>query len=176
MSRKMLAVAAFALMAPVAMAQAQLKFGVGLGASLPGGDIKDGLDMGYHAMVTAGIQPPLSPVGFRVDGAFNQFKEKSPGTDNLRIMSLSANAILGMPGAMVVKPYAIGGVGMYNSKNSGGGDGSNDLGVNLGAGVSFGLAGFNAFGEIRWHKMFLEEVLGVKPNVSYIPITFGITF
>src|SRR5690242_16339610 len=94
MSRKMLAVAAFALMAPIAMAQAQLKFGIGAGASLPGGDLKDGFDTGYHLLVTAGVQPPLSPVGFRVDGAFNQFGEKSPGTDNFRVMNLSANAVL----------------------------------------------------------------------------------
>jgi hypothetical protein len=172
----MLAVAAFALMAPVAMAQAQLKFGIGAGASLPGGDLKDGVETGYHLMATAGVQPPLSPVGFRVDGTWNQFSEKSPGTDNFRVMSLTANAILGMPGAVVVKPYAIGGVGMYNSKNSGGGDASNDMGVNLGAGVSFGLAGFGAFAEVRWHKIFMDEVLGVKPNFSYIPLTFGITF
>ena len=177
MSRKMLAVAAFALMAPIAMAQAQLKFGIGAGVSMPGGDIKDGLETGYHVLANAAVQPPLSPVGLRVDGAWNQFSEKSPGTDNFRIMSLSANAILGMPGAMVVKPYAIGGVGMYNSKSSAANsESSNDLGVNLGAGVSFGLAGFGAFAEVRWHKIFAEEVLGVKPNVSYIPLTFGITF
>jgi opacity protein-like surface antigen len=173
----MLAVAAFALMAPIAMAQAQLKFGIGAGASLPGGDLKDGVETGYHLMATAGVQPPLSPVGFRVDGAWNQFSEKSPGTDNLRILSLSANAIVGMPGAMVVKPYAIGGVGMYNSKNSAANsESSNDMGVNLGAGVSFGLAGFGAFAEVRWHKIFPEEVAGFKPNISYIPLTFGITF
>jgi len=173
----MLAVAAFALMAPVAMAQAQLKFGIGAGASLPGGDMKDGVETGYHLMATAGVQPPLSPVGFRVDGSFNQFSDKSPSTENFRIMGLTANAVLGMPGAMVVKPYAIGGVGMYNSKSSAAGsESSNDMGVNLGAGVSFGLAGFSAFGEIRWHKLFPDAVAGIKPNISYIPITFGITF
>ena len=43
MSRKMLAVAAFALFAPIAMAQAQLplKFGVGAGASIPNGDFSN---------------------------------------------------------------------------------------------------------------------------------------
>src|SRR3954468_9666361 len=82
MSRKMLAVAAFALMAPVAMAQAQLKFGVGAGASVPSGDLADGVETGYHALVTAGIKPPLSPVGFRVDGMFNQFGFKGGSGDS----------------------------------------------------------------------------------------------
>ena len=177
MSRKMLAIAAFALVAPFTMAQAQLKFGIGAGASLPGGDMKDGLETGYHLMATAGIQPPLAPVGFRVDGSFNEFNQKSPATEKTRIMGLTANAVLSMPGAVVLSPYAIGGVGMYNSKSTGAGsESSNDMGVNIGAGIKFGLAGFSAFGEIRWHKIFPEEVLGVKPNVSYIPITFGIIF
>src|ERR1700754_3719823 len=143
MSRKMLAVAAFALMAPVAMAQAQLKFGVAAGASLPNGDLGDAAETGYHFMATAAVQPPLAPVGFRVDGMWNQFNFKSPATTNIRVMVLPANALRGRPGAMVVKPYAIGGVGMYNSKSSAAGaESSNDLGVNVGAGVSFGLAGF----------------------------------
>src|SRR3954464_3256763 len=72
MSRKMLAVAAFALMAPIAMAQAQFKFGVAAGATLPSGDLSDLNETGYHLMATAGVHPPLSPVGFRVDGMFNQ--------------------------------------------------------------------------------------------------------
>ena len=180
MSRKMLAVAAFALMAPVAMAQAQLKFGVAAGASIPNGDIADVVETGYHLMATAGIQPPLSPVGFRVDGMWNQLNYKSTiaSGENVRIMALTANAVLGMPGAMVVKPYAIGGVGMYNSKASvAGAEADSDLGVNIGAGVSFGLAGFSAFGEIRLHNVFPEQpATGPKTNFRFIPVTFGITF
>jgi hypothetical protein len=177
MSRKMLAVAAFALMAPIAMAQAQLKFGVAAGASLPNGDFANGTETGYHLMAVAGIKPPLSPVGFRVDGMWNQFSAEAPATAKLRILSLSANAILSMPGAMVISPYAIGGVGMYNSKSDIAGDeGSNDLGVNIGAGVNFGLAGFSAFGEIRLHNIMADNGAGGTTNVRFIPISFGITF
>jgi hypothetical protein len=177
MSRKMLAVAAFALMAPVAMAQAQLKFGIGAGASVPNGDFADANETGYHFLATAGIKPPLSPVGFRVDGMFNQFNYKASILDgeSLRVMGLNANAILSMPGAVVLSPYAIGGVGMYNSKSSAGGDGSNDLGVNIGAGVSFGLAGFGAFAEIRFHDIMADNGSGGTQHVRFIPITFGIT-
>lgn len=178
MSRKMFAVAAFALMAPIAMAQAQLKFGVGAGASLANGDIGDVVDMGYHLMATAGIQPPLAPVGFRVDGMYNQFNAKSPGTFKVNVMALTANAIVSMPGAVVLSPYAIGGVGMYNSKSDVAGDeASNDLGVNVGAGIKFSLAGFGAFAEARFHNVFPEQpASGPKTNFRFIPITFGITF
>ena len=177
MSRKMLAVAAFALMAPIAMAQAQLKFGIGAGASVPNGDFSNGTETGYHVLAVAGIKPPLAPVGFRVDGMWNQFSATGNSSAKLRIMSLSANAILSMPGAMVVSPYAIGGVGMYNSKdNSAGATASNDVGVNIGAGVSFGLAGFSAFGEVRLHNIMADNGAGGTTNVRFIPITFGITF
>ena len=178
MSRKMLAVAAFALMAPIAMAQAQLKFGVAAGASLPNGDFADAVETGYHLMATAGIQPPLAPVGFRVDGMWNSFTFKAPLADeSFRVMALSANAVLGMPGAVVVKPYAIGGVGMYNSKASvANSESSNDLGVNIGGGVQFGLAGFSAFGEIRLHNIMMDDGAGGTANQRFIPITFGNTF
>jgi opacity protein-like surface antigen len=180
MSRKLLAVAAFALVAPIAMAQAQLKFGIGAGASSPNGDLKEGVDMGYHLMATAGFQPPLAPIGFRVDGAFNEFNFKAPVSDTKqRIMSLTANGVFSMPGAIVLSPYAIGGIGMYSSSISPkptGFENSNDFGWNIGAGVKFGLAGFGAFGELRFHNIMADDGAGGTQNVRYIPITFGIMF
>ena len=180
MSRKMLAVAAFALMAPVAMAQAQLKFGIGAGASVPSGDFADVAETGYHFLVTAGIKPPLAPVGFRVDGMFNQFNYKDLGFgtagEHTNLMGVNANAILSMPGAVVLSPYAIGGVGMYRSSSSIPNSGtSNDLGANIGAGISFGLAGFGAFAEIRLHNIFVDDGSGGTTSQRFIPITFGIT-
>jgi hypothetical protein len=179
MSRKMLAVAALALMAPVAIAQAQLKFGVGAGASVPNGDFATGIETGYHLLVTAGIQPPLAPVGFRVDGMFNQFKAEAPSTSKLNLMGVTANAVLSMPGAIVLAPYGIGGVGMYRSSISpsvAGVDPVNDLGVNIGAGIKFGLAGFGAFAEIRLHNIMSDDGSGGTTNSRFIPITFGILF
>ena len=60
MSRKTLAVAAFALMAPIAMAQAQIvpKIGIGAGATIPNGDLANGVESGYHGLVTLKIKPP----------------------------------------------------------------------------------------------------------------------
>jgi hypothetical protein len=177
----MLAVAAFALIAPIAMAQAQLKFGVAAGASIPNGDFADVVETGYHLMATAGIKPPLAPVGFRVDGMFTEFNSKAAGSDaKERILGLNANAVLSMPGAVVLSPYAIGGVGMYRqsiSPSVPGVDAQTDMGVNIGAGIQFGLAGFSAFGEIRFHNIFNgDDGSGNSTSTRFIPITFGITF
>lgn len=178
MSRKMLAVAVFALIAPIAMAQAQLSFGVAAGASLPNGDFKVAHESGYHLMAVAGIKPPLSPIGFRVDGMFHEFNQKSPSTYKTRLMGVTANAVLSMPGAIVLSPYAIGGIGMYNTKSTAPTATSNgDFGANIGAGIKFGLAGFSAFGEARWHVVKSDNVGTAGDNsFRFIPITFGIMF
>jgi hypothetical protein len=179
MSRKMFAVAALALLAPVMASQAQVSFGVAAGASVPNGDFSNGVETGYHLMLTAGIHPPLAPVGFRVDGMFNEFNAKGSSSSKLRVMALTANAVLSMPGAIVLSPYAIGGVGMYRSSVSptiSGVDATTDLGVNIGAGVKFGLAGFGAFGEIRLHNIMADNGTGGTTNSRFIPITFGVIF
>ena len=122
--------------------------------------------------------PAVAPVGFRVDGMFNQFNYKSTALsgEHTNVMGLNANAILSMPGAIVLSPYVIGGVGMYKSTSSISGAGSStDPGVNIGAGVSFGLAGFGAFAEIRLHNVMVDNGSGGTTNSRFIPITFGIT-
>lgn len=177
MSRKMLAVAAFALMAPVAMAQAQLSFGVAAGATLPNGDFKNSNETGYHLMATAGIHPPLAPVGFRADAMFHELGQVEPSTLKNRILGLTANAVLSMPGAIVLSPYVIGGAGMYNLKSSApNSTSSSELGANIGAGIKFGLAGFGAFGEIRFHNVFVDDGAGGTTSLRFIPVSFGVMF
>jgi hypothetical protein len=178
MSRKFLTVL-MAWVAPIACAQAQLKFGIAAGASRPNGDFAASNKSGYHAMVTAGIQPPLAPVGVRIDGMFNRFDYQ--GTllegESDRIAALSANAVLGVPGVpLVASPYLIGGAGIYNRKASvEGATSSSTAGFNLGAGIKFGLAGFGAFGEARLHWIMANDAEGLA-SARFIPITFGITF
>lgn len=171
MSRKMLAVAAFALVAlPLTAAQSQIGFGIAAGASSPSGTST--VDMGYHVMGLVSFMPPLAPLGFRVDGMFNEFNGKSPSTTKSRIMAVTGNAVFGVPGFIVLSPYLIGGIGMYNQTFSPkpiGFTSSNDLGYNLGGGVKFGLAGFSAFGEIRYHQIS-------SGGAKFIPITFGVIF
>lgn len=173
MLRKLLAVAAFVAVAPVA-AQAQASFGIAAGASVPNGDFKTGFETGYHLMATLGISPPALPVGLRIDGMWNEFNAKGTASTKARILGVNANAVLSMPGAMVLSPYLIGGIGMYNTSLSPkpvGFESSNDIGFNGGAGIKFGLAGFGAFAEARFHSISSDG-----GSTRFIPITFGLTF
>jgi hypothetical protein len=173
MIRKMLpfaAAVAFAL--PLATtAHAQVSFGVAAGASAPVGDLGDGLDMGYHVMGSVSFSPPLAPVGLRVDGMFNQFAISSDIADgHTRILAATANAVFATPG--ILGPYLIGGIGMYNLTSKVGdvsSDGVTKFGINAGAGFRFGLSGFSAFAEARYHYVD-------SGNASFIPISFGVTF
>jgi hypothetical protein len=172
----MFAVVALALIAPVMASKAQLSFGVAAGAAIPSGNLSNSFDTGYNLTGMVNISAPLAPVGFRVDGMFNEFNAKSGTiftTDTKeRISALSANVIVKAPvPAFVLSPYLIGGLGEYYSKLSTSSTSSNDFGWNIGGGIKFGLAGFSALGEIRYH-----QIQASGGSVKFIPITFGIMF
>ncbi|MEO7361724.1 MAG: hypothetical protein ABI120_15440, partial [Gemmatimonadaceae bacterium] len=119
-----------ALAALPAMAQAQstmtsrpVSFGVSGGASVPIGDLSDGVDVGY----TLGAHVLLSPasmkmLAFRGDVAFDSWKYKSAlgqAVDGkFRTLSVMGNVILKSSSAMAIKPYVIGGLGLVNGKSS----------------------------------------------------------
>src|SRR5438093_761176 len=94
MSRKLLTVAALAVLAVSVVpsaGQAQTKFGVAAGLSAPTADFGKGFDAGYHVMASLAVMPPLAPLGFRVDGMFNEFNAKSPSTVKERILAATGN-------------------------------------------------------------------------------------
>jgi len=166
LSRAALAIAAILFAAPAL--HAQTSFSVAAGLALPMGDAKDAVDMGYNATVGLGIKPPLAPLGVRIEGMFNSFQAKSPFTGSLRVMALTANGTY----TMMPTIYLIGGVGMYNAKESAAGSPSEtDVGFNVGAGVNIPLTGFGTYVEARFH-----HVPGDPGSFQFIPITFGIKF
>jgi hypothetical protein len=176
----MFAVAALALLAPVMASKAQVSFGVAAGASIPSGDFGKSFDTGYNLTGMLGVSPPLSPVGFRVDGMYNEFNGKSNifvSGQKERVSAITANAIVKAPvSAIVLSPYLIGGLGEYFSKfSTAGSTTSNDFGFNIGAGLKFGLAGFDALGEVRYHQFTTKGSAG-NFTTKFIPITFGIMF
>ena len=176
MSRKMFAVAALAFIVPVMASKAQLSFGVAAGAAIPSGTMSNSFDTGYNLTGMVNISAPLAPVGFRVDGMFNEFNAKSgtlfPSTAKDRITALSANVIVAAPvPAIVLSPYLIGGLGEYSSKLSTSSTSTNKMGWNIGGGIKFGLAGFSALGEVRYHRI---QTSG--GSTAFIPVTFGVLF
>lgn len=162
--------AALVLIAPnVVEAQTSLIFAAG--ATMPIGSTGDAVESGYHATIGVGIKPPLSPVGARIEGMFNQMESKSALDISSRILALTAN------GTYTIAPqaYAIGGLGLYNlgcaGDACGGADAENKVGLNIGGGVNIPLTGLGVFIEARLHIISTDG-----ESTKILPITVGIKF
>ena len=154
------------LFAPaLAGAQTGAHFSVAAGASFPTGNFDDFSEIGYHVLAGLELHPPSSPLGFRIDGMFNEFDNSGLGSASTRILALTGNAVVR---GSAFGPYLIGGIGLYGTKASSGGASDSDVGFNVGGGFRFGLTGFTAFAEARYHR--------VREGLSFIPVTFGVTF
>ena len=151
-----------------------VKFGFGLGASVPVGDLGDAADFGWHAQGMLQFSMAALPLGLRADVMYHSLGGAANGPD-WRIVAGNINAML-MTGGVQARPYLIGGLGLYNSDVgaiAGGIDpeSSTDFGLNIGGGVQFMLSGFNAFVEGRLH-----HIMGDNNSLQLIPLTFGMTF
>jgi len=146
--------------------------GVAAGGTIPSGDFKDATNTGYHGMLTLHVQPPLSPVGLRIDGMFNDLAMKDID-GKAKVWALTANAMVGAGG---IGPYVIGGIGYYHTSISGqvlsfGNPSDNKFGFNGGVGVRLPLTGISAFAEARYHYITDSDA-----KVRLIPISVGIEF
>ena len=175
---------ALAAGATTASAQGPVAIGIAAGASIPSGDFADFEKTGYHFMGTLAFGAPILPIGFRIDGMWNQFSGKSTTVlgafDNTdyRVLNATANAVFQLPGAIVAKPYLIGGVGEYWAKpDVDGSKYTSKVGYNVGIGVKTALSGFGAFAEVRWHQVpDAFESSTSKKSLTMVPLTFGILF
>ncbi len=187
------AVAAGVLMsASVASAQdtggaTQRPFDFGLlgGLSMPMGDFADVAGIGFHIGGFGETRlSTTSPIRIRAEIAYNRFGAK--GVEDVgeieidgsySVLSFTGNAIYDLPTEGMVRPYVMGGLGLYRFSSDidadipgvgdvDGGGSSTEFGFNIGGGVAFQLSGFSTFAEIRYHTA----------DFSYIPVSFGIRF
>ena len=153
--------------------------GIAAGATVPTGDFADAYGTGFNVMGTLGFQPAALPVGVRFDVMYHSLPGEDLGgvieLEDLNIIAGSANAILTVSNAGGVRPYLIGGIGMYRA-DGGGDETSTDFGINGGAGLEFGLAGFSTFLEARYHRVFIDDEGTDVGNLNLIPIVFGLRF
>jgi opacity protein-like surface antigen len=171
-------------------------FGVSAGAAVPTGDFGDGVNTGYSVDGIVTLRLPASPISFRGEVGYTRFgfkdgfledDEVGDVSGNLRFLSGVANVVLGVPAGptAVVRPYLIGGVGIYNSRASFSGEGitvnsnsQNNLGFNGGAGIEIPLSGITGLGEVRFVSVRTkgdgDDDLGV--NANHVAIRFGIRF
>lgn len=154
-----------------AQAQRRAAVGIAAGATVPIGDLGDATSTGYHVLGTIAISGTASsPLGFRIDGMYNDLSGKSNGPD-LKLWTLNGNLVFAFPGGTTATPYLIAGAGWYNMKAEGADESTSDLGINAGIGARFALSGFSTFAEVRFHNVFSD------PNsAQIIPLTFGILF
>ena len=111
---------------------------------------------------------------FRIDGMYNKFSVKDDRIVQLPdaiITSANANLVYALPG-VGMRPYLIGGAGIYGTKlDVSGSDTNTNLGLNGGIGAAFPLSGFNAFVEARYHHILTDG-----SATQFIPVTFGLSF
>lgn len=160
-------------------AQTPGSFGVAFGGSVPVGDLGDFTETGFYVGGLLDISPPLSPVGFRFEGFYNGLGGANNGAD-YRTIAATGNLTIGM-GGIGVRPYLIGGAGIYNSKfDVDNVEGKTSAGLNFGIGAKIPLTGFSTFVEGRVHYMFQkqESLIGNAGynSLVFVPVTFGITF
>lgn len=169
LSRAALGLAATLFAAPAL--QAQASFSIAAGAAVPMGGTADVLKTGYNVTAGIGIKPPLAPLGFRVEGMFNQMDYKTSTFGSARVLAGVANVTLS--GVAMPMGYLIGGVGIYNfsSPDIAGSTSTTKPGFNIGAGLNFPLTGFSTFAEIRFHLVTTDN-----SSTKFVPITFGIKF
>ena len=186
MSRRAIALAALAAaivtVPAAAHAQSPVRFGLAAGATIPqgtlgGGDIGDVLDWGYNVSGSITGKPMLSPVGIRGEVMLHGMEGARDIDAKLNVFAGVVNAEIGTSG-IGVRPYFIGGIGIYRVDLEdeldpllGESDPETKFGFNVGAGLDFGLAGFSAFAEARYHSIQAEG-----DAVNIIPVSFGIRF
>ncbi len=175
-----------------AMAQSKTGFGVSAGASVPVGNYLNGLSTGYNVSVFLNMTNTTSPMGFRIEGTYNEMGFPGGGASH-RIAAGTANLtydLQGMSGSATSGLYVIGGVGLYGSYDRGtdqygfnydNSGTQTNFGLNGGVGYRFPLTDMTAFVEGRLHYVFTSSNNPADPNynagnATFIPIVFGIAF
>ncbi|MGE5230780.1 MAG: outer membrane beta-barrel protein [Deltaproteobacteria bacterium] len=184
MKRLLKGVAALGLMAALAATTAQaqvLKGSIGGGITIPTGSTSDGLKTGWNGTAAIQYKPAGSPLGFQVDGMYQQLKATTSaaalGLDKDEIWSGTGNLVFWFPVASETKihPYLLGGGGVYNIKakpTTGTSTSETKFGINVGAGFDFDIQDkVGIFVEGRFHNVFITGA-----DAKFIPISAGIRF
>ena len=172
------------------------QFGLGGGLTAPVGDYHStaggqGFSTAWHGLALLAFKLPVLPVGFRVDvsygsnGANSTLKDSltnrvgAPTDEKTKLAGASVNLTYQSSSAARVKPYAIGGLGVYHTTISVSSSGSTSdraatkLAWNLGGGLTVGLRAVALFFEARYVNV--AAVSGF-PRTTFLPFTTGIRF
>jgi hypothetical protein len=141
--------------------------GVGGGISIPAGGIAKNRQPGFNLDAMAEFRTPSEPLGLRGEVLYQYF-----GADKNALDASSANTVGFLLDVVYhaprsqVRPYLIGGMGLYHISDNG-----NSAGFNVGTGLTIPLPGMGAYAEARLHFALTQG-----PSFVTVPVTFGVTF
>jgi hypothetical protein len=179
-SKGVTALAFATLLAAPALRAQGAEFALGGGVGIPLGTFDDAVKIGWHGLAAVSVVPNGWPVGIQIDGQYQQYKFDGSTSLKDRFIMGTANIVFKFKSSeeSKVRPYLIGGGGVYNVKATGTNDlgtivegGVTKFGLNAGAGFDFKAGGAGLFIESRFHDVFTSG-----ENVKFLPITVGIRF
>ncbi|HET7275459.1 MAG TPA: outer membrane beta-barrel protein [Longimicrobiaceae bacterium] len=162
-----------------------------------GVDVGGGVSTGFTVAGSFGIRKGNSPIGYRLEAQYSRFSLDDDmrfggggapliADGNASILNGTGNVVLTAPISGRLRPYVIGGLGIYrlsseiNHRTPEGRDLVNGVtplrsetkfGLNGGAGLEVVVGSLRTFVEARYHGVFTE---GDRANV--VPITIGVKF
>ena len=144
------------------------QIGGAAGIAFPSGDLSNGASTGYNVTLMVGYKPMLTPIGVRVEAAYNEFGADA-GFRKINIPAFTGNLVYTLPG-ISFSPYIIGGAGLYTPNTDVNGGRQNQFGFNVGGGIKIPLSSsFETFVEARYNRVSVDN-----GNLSFIPVTVGI--
>ena len=144
------------------------QIGAAAGIAFPTGDLGNAVNTGYNVTLAVGYKPRLTPIGVRVEAAYNEFGGEGGG-GSINIPAFTGNLVYTLPGVSF-SPYVIGGAGLYTPNTDIGGGRQNQFGFNIGGGIKIPLSSsFETFVEARYNHVTTDP-----GTLSFIPITVGI--
>lgn len=141
--------------------------GIGGGISIPLGGISKNRQPGFNLDAMAEFRAPSQPLGLRGEVLYQYFgaSKNSVDVSDANTLGFLVDVVYHAPQSQV-RPYMIGGMGLYHTSENG-----NSAGFNVGTGLTIPLTGMGAYAEARIHF-----ALAQGPSFVTIPVTFGITF
>jgi opacity protein-like surface antigen len=169
----------------VASAQAaapkKTSFSVHAGIGIPFGDFGDAVGTGFGVHGSLWYKLTNERLRLRGDVGFDRFSGDIGSVSySSTVIPVIGNVVyqLGQP-KQTSRPYLLGGAGVILDRSSVDGLPSNvdasesetGLGIQLGGGIEFNLAGFSTYAEAKLVNRF-----GDRGSARYVPLTFGIKF
>ena len=166
--------------APLAPLGAQSRLDLVVGASIPTRTLGPASEYRYSALAAVALRKrPREAAALRIDGLYHLGREGSfPGVERreLNVVGVTGNVSVALPASLLLRPYVIGGPGVYLSRPADHGRFTRTLGWNAGLGARYAAGRLGTFAEVRYHTVRnTPDAEGRRRSAQLLPITFGLT-